>query len=50
MAIRDWRLLNNIDKEFNKKARKKVSIETLGTNYRSDRNIIEFNNAFSQKQ
>lgn len=45
----DWRLLNNIDKEFNKSA-KKVSIETLGTNYRSDRNIIEFNNAFSQKQ
>ena len=41
----DWRLLNNIDKEFNKSA-KKVSIETLGTNYRSDRNIIEFNNAF----
>lgn len=45
----DWRLLNNIDKEFNKSA-KEVSIETLGTNYRSDRNIIEFNNAFSQKQ
>lgn len=45
----DWRLLNNIDKEFNKSA-KKVSIETLDTNYRSDRNIIEFNNAFSQKQ
>ena len=41
----DWRLLNNIDKEFNKSA-KEVSIETLGTNYRSDRNIIEFNNAF----
>ncbi|EKC54365.1 DNA helicase, UvrD/REP type, partial [human gut metagenome] len=41
----DWRLLNNIDKEFNKSA-KKVSIETLDTNYRSDRNIIEFNNAF----
>lgn len=45
----DWRLLNNIDKEFNKSA-KEVSIETLGTNYRSDRNIIEFNNVFSQKQ
>lgn len=44
----DWRLLNNINKEFNKSA--KVSIETLDTNYRSDRNIIEFNNAFFTEQ
>ena len=41
----DWRLLNNIDKEF-AAGSKTLDIQTLDTNYRSDRNIITFNNAF----
>lgn len=41
----DWRLLNNIDKEFNE-SEKVIDIKNLDTNYRSDRNIIEFNNVF----
>ena len=40
----DWRLLNNIEGEFTKQQR--IKIESLFTNYRSDRNIIDFNNAF----
>ena len=39
----DWRLLNNINKEFNNNIFKE---ESLHTNYRSARNIIDFNNAF----
>jgi ATP-dependent exoDNAse (exonuclease V) beta subunit len=41
----DWRLLNDIDKEFNN-SDKVLSINRLGFNYRSEKNIIEFNNAF----
>lgn len=41
----DWRLLNNIEKEFNK-TEKVIDIKNLDTNYRSDRNVIEFNNVF----
>ena len=40
----DWRLLNNIESEFTKQQH--IKIESLFTNYRSDRNIIDFNNAF----
>lgn len=39
----DWRLLNNIEGEFDKDA---VFNEHLKTNYRSFRNVVEFNNAF----
>ena len=39
----DWRLLNNIDKEFRED---QMVEQPLKTNYRSCRNIIEFNNAF----
>lgn len=41
----DWRLLNNIDREF-AQGNNTLDIQTLDTNYRSDRNIITFNNAF----
>ncbi len=41
----DWRLLNNIKEEFESEG-KSVEIKDLDTNYRSDRNIIDFNNAF----
>ncbi len=41
----DWRLLNNIKEEFESEG-KTIEIENLDTNYRSDRNIIDFNNAF----
>lgn len=41
----DWRLLNNITSQFDN-AVEMVSIKTLDTNYRSERNIIDFNNAF----
>lgn len=41
----DWRLLNNINNEF-KDTQHRIDIKNLATNYRSDRNIIEFNNAF----
>ena len=37
----DWRLLNNIQQEFNQ-----AEIRHLDTNFRSQRNIIEFNNNF----
>ena len=39
----DWRLLNNIEQQFDSQ---RISICNLDTNYRSDRNIIDFNNAF----
>ena len=41
----DWRLLNNIESEFIN-PKKQLDTETLDTNYRSDRNVIDFNNAF----
>ena len=41
----DWRLLNNIESQF-ANPEKQLDIETLDTNYRSDRNVIDFNNAF----
>ena len=43
----DWRLLNAIDKQF-PYAADTVDIQPLKTNWRSSRNIIEFNNAFFQ--
>ena len=39
----DWRLLNNIETQFGEKY---TDIQNLGTNYRSDRNVVDFNNAF----
>ena len=39
----DWRLLNNIQEQFGDK---RLDIKTLDTNYRSAKNIIDFNNAF----
>ena len=41
----DWRLLNDIQTQF-LSPEAQLDIRTLGTNYRSQRNIIEFNNAF----
>jgi len=41
----DWRLLNAIDTEF-PHADELIDIRPLKTNYRSQRHIIEFNNAF----
>ena len=41
----DWRLLNNIKQEFSN-ANQLLKIETLGYNYRSQRNVVMFNNAF----
>lgn len=40
----DWRLLNNIESEF--PSNYTIQIESLSHNYRSDRNIVDFNNAF----
>ena len=39
----DWRLLNNIQEQFGDK---RLDIKTLDTNFRSAKNIIDFNNAF----
>lgn len=39
----DWRLLNDINNEF---GHDMLNIETLATNWRSERNIISFNNSF----
>lgn len=39
----DWRLLNNIDKEFNQEL---IERKPLKYNYRSCRNIVDFNNRF----
>lgn len=41
----DWRLLNAIDSEF-PHADETVDIQPMTVNYRSDRNVINFNNAF----
>lgn len=41
----DWRLLNNIGQQF-AKPQQRLDVETLDTNFRSDRNIVDFNNAF----
>lgn len=39
----DWKLLNNIESQFNKE---QLKIETLQTNFRSATRVIDFNNAF----
>ena len=39
----DWGILNNIEKSF---AHQKIKLETLDYNYRSEKRIIDFNNAF----
>ena len=44
----DWRLLNAIDREF-PHAAETIDIRPLEVNYRSERNIIDFNNAFFQE-
>lgn len=41
----DWRLLNGIEIQFSHPAAQ-MEIRNLGMNYRSQRNIVEFNNAF----
>lgn len=41
----DWRLLNNISDDPSLRG-KEISVEQLSTNYRSERNIILFNNEF----
>ncbi|MBO6188018.1 MAG: UvrD-helicase domain-containing protein [Prevotella sp.] len=41
----DWRLLNAIDREF-PHSNELMDIRPLDTNYRSDRRIVTFNNAF----
>ena len=41
----DWKLLNNIEKEFDT-IPNLLDIKVLTTNYRSDRFLVEFNNAF----
>lgn len=44
----DWRLLNDIEAEF-PYPEKQIDVRTLDTNYRSQRNIIDFNNIFFEK-
>lgn len=39
----DWRLLNDIEQQFNQQ---KIETLPLKTNYRSERNVISFNNHF----
>ena len=39
----DWRLLNGIEQQFNSML---IDIKSLSTNYRSTRNVIDFNNQF----
>ena len=41
----DWRLLNGIERQFGQQF-SDMDVRTLQTNYRSERNIIEFNNCF----
>ena len=41
----DWQLLNNIEQQFSP-AQSKLKVVSLATNYRSQRNIVVFNNAF----
>ncbi|MCM1079133.1 MAG: UvrD-helicase domain-containing protein [Bacteroidales bacterium] len=42
----DWRLLNNINEEFNKKTQETIDIRHLQINRRSSTKVIQFNNAF----
>lgn len=42
----DWRLLANIADEFPHATRQQLKIDSLDTNYRSARRVVEFNNAF----
>lgn len=44
----DWRLLNNIESEF-PRAKENIKFEKLNTNFRSEYNIIKFNNKFFKK-
>lgn len=39
----DWRLLNNIEQQFSSQM---MEVRPLNTNYRSERQIVNFNNAF----
>ena len=39
----DWRLLNDIEQQFNSQ---QIDVLSLKTNYRSERNIVTFNNCF----
>lgn len=39
----DWRILNDIENEF---PNQKIDLQTLDYNYRSEKRIIDFNNAF----
>ena len=39
----DWRLLNDIESQYHQE---QIETRNLGTNYRSERRVIEFNNAF----
>lgn len=41
----DWRLLNDIDKQFSRQT-DQLEVRRLQTNYRSESDIIAFNNAF----
>ena len=41
----DWRLLNDIEHQFGN-AENTIDVQTLGNNFRSQRNIVDFNNAF----
>lgn len=41
----DWRMLNNIENEF-PYPEQQLDVKSLETNYRSSRNIVDFNNAF----
>ncbi len=43
----DWKILNDIEKEFSN-PQDRLQVESLACNYRSDRNIIDFNNHFFQ--
>ncbi len=41
----DWRLLNGINTQFTH-PQSQLEVRNLGVNYRSKRNVVEFNNAF----
>ena len=42
----DWRLLANIAAEFPHATKEQLKLDSLDTNYRSDRRVVEFNNKF----
>lgn len=44
----DWRMLNNIEREF-PAMRSMLKVSSLDTNFRSQRRIINFNNAFFER-